>query len=259
MALSFLRAPPAFRLSRLPKLSPHLSRPQSCRQCRGTSTSFVSVAAMARERPLWLPGSTPPPHLDGSLAGDFGFDPLELGKEPRALRWYVQAELLHARFAMAAVAGILFTDLLRTTGLKELPVWYEAGATKFEFADTSAIFIVQLILMGFAETKRYMDFVTPGSQATEDSFFGFEPALEGLQNGYPGGPLFDPLGLGRDMSLLKSLQEKEIKNGRLAMVAMVGFSVQAFVTKTGPINNLLTHLSDPWHRTIVETFTIHVS
>ena len=45
------------------------------------------------------------------LAGDFGFDPLGLGSEPEDLRWYVQAELVHARFAMAGVAGILFTDV----------------------------------------------------------------------------------------------------------------------------------------------------
>lgn len=45
------------------------------------------------------------------LAGDFGFDPLELGQDPEALRWYVQAELVHARFAMAGVAGILYTDV----------------------------------------------------------------------------------------------------------------------------------------------------
>lgn len=46
-----------------------------------------------------------------SLAGDYGFDPLGLGEDPESLRWYVQAELVHARFAMAGVAGILFTDV----------------------------------------------------------------------------------------------------------------------------------------------------
>jgi len=35
----------------------------------------------------------------------------------------------------------------------------------------------------FAETKRYMDFVSPGSQAKEGSFFGLEAALEGLEPG----------------------------------------------------------------------------
>lgn len=45
------------------------------------------------------------------MPGDFGFDPLGLGEDADSLRWYVQAELLHARFAMAGVAGILFTDV----------------------------------------------------------------------------------------------------------------------------------------------------
>lgn len=35
----------------------------------------------------------------------------------------------------------------------------------------------------FVETKRYMDFISPGSQAKEGSFFGLEAALEGLEPG----------------------------------------------------------------------------
>ena len=46
-----------------------------------------------------------------SLAGDYGFDPLGLGEDPESLRWYVQAELVHSRFAMLGVAGILLTDV----------------------------------------------------------------------------------------------------------------------------------------------------
>lgn len=45
------------------------------------------------------------------LAGDFGFDPLGLGKDPAALRWYQQAELVHGRTAMAAVAGIIIPSV----------------------------------------------------------------------------------------------------------------------------------------------------
>jgi hypothetical protein len=34
-------------------------------------------------------------------------DPLNLGSDPADLKWYVQAELVHARFAMLGAAGIL--------------------------------------------------------------------------------------------------------------------------------------------------------
>ena len=44
-------------------------------------------AAAAADRPLWFPGNPAPAHLDGSLAGDYGFDPLNLGQEPDTLRW----------------------------------------------------------------------------------------------------------------------------------------------------------------------------
>lgn len=41
----------------------------------------------AASRPLWLPGTTAPPHLTGKLAGDNGFDPLGLGQDPSRLAW----------------------------------------------------------------------------------------------------------------------------------------------------------------------------
>lgn len=43
--------------------------------------------------------------------------------------------------------------------------------------------------------------------------------------------------------------------GRLAMVAMVGIIVQANATQAGPIDNLLTHLSGPWNRTVIQTLS----
>jgi light-harvesting complex I chlorophyll a/b binding protein 2 len=62
---------------------------------------------MAADRPVWYPGNDAPSYLDGSLVGDYGFDPLGLGSDPEILKWFVQAELIHGRWAMAGVAGIL--------------------------------------------------------------------------------------------------------------------------------------------------------
>ena len=51
---------------------------------------FASAAApepSKAERQVWFPGNKAPDYLDGSLPGDFGFDPLGLGSDPETLRW----------------------------------------------------------------------------------------------------------------------------------------------------------------------------
>ena len=48
---------------------------------------------------------------------------------------------------------------------------------------------------------------------------------------FAGGPFFDPLGFSRgDKETFKEYQEKEVKNGRLAMLAFLGFFAQYAAT-----------------------------
>ena len=72
---------------------------------------------------------------------------------------------------------------------------------------------------------------------------------------YPGGKYFDPLNLAADPEKKEVLKLAEIKHARLAMVAALGFAVQAAATGKGPLDNWATHLSDPLHTTIFDTFS----
>eukprot|EP00959_Pyramimonas_sp_CCMP1952_P273590 5718522-Pyramimonas_sp.AAC.1 len=72
-------------------------------------------------------------------------------------------------------------------------------------------------------------------------FIGLEAALGGSGDpAYPGGQFFNMFGLGKDN--MDKLKLNEVKNGRLAMLAMLGYFVQAMVTGTGPADNLFAHL-----------------
>jgi light-harvesting complex I chlorophyll a/b binding protein 3 len=75
---------------------------------------------------------------------------------------------------------------------------------------------------------------------------------------YPGGPWFNLFNLGgKSEAEMKKLKLNEIKNGRLAMLAVFGYGAQAVLTGKGPYQNLVDHLSDPVHNNILGNFFPH--
>ena len=87
---------------------------------------FSPPRASGPNRRLYLPAglldpnADVPSYLDGTLAGDYGFDPLGLGKDGNIEKYRV-AEVIHARWAMLAIPGIV------------IPEAHEADITPKEF------------------------------------------------------------------------------------------------------------------------------
>lgn len=158
------------------------------------------------------------------MVGDYGFDPLRLGANSDVLPYYAEGERTNARWAMAAVAGILFTDLVGIHG--DMGRWWEADAKQY-WADTKTLLAIEVVVIGLLEALRVKGWERTGQSGA----FGMHP--------------FDPAGM-----LSEETRVKEIKNGRLAMVAFLGFCSQGAVQGMGPIECLKKHLEDPAHNNI---------
>ncbi len=154
---------------------------------------------------------------------------------------------------MLGASGIFIPELLTKFGILNTPSWYHAGELDY-FTDKTTLFIIELFFIGWAEGRRWADIIEPGCVNTDPIFPNNK--LTGTDVGYPGGLWFDPLGWGAGSpEKVKELRTKEIKNGRLAMLAVMGAWFQAVYTGTGPIDNLFAHLSDPGHATVFAAFT----
>lgn len=216
---------------------------------------------------LWLPNTERPEWLDGSLPGDRGFDPLSLGKPAEYLQvdvdeldqnaavnkpggvtgiWasdrtaevttdrlapyeevfglarFRECELIHGRWCMLATLGVIVAE--SSTGVS----WVDAGKVELDgstyfglelpFSITQLCWI-EAFAMGGAEIYR----------STE---------LDPVARCYPGG-VFDPLKLASDDSERSfRLKEAEIKHARLAMIAFLGFGIQALTTGEGALGSL---------------------
>mmetsp|Transcript_38797 Transcript_38797/g.86291 ORF Transcript_38797/g.86291 Transcript_38797/m.86291 type:complete len:261 (+) Transcript_38797:104-886(+) len=198
----------------------------------------VVAAKASASRPLWLPGWAPPAHLDGSLPADFGFDPLGLGADKEKLKWFAESERVHCRWAMLGAAGVLAQEIARPDIF-----WYETAAKIDLPFNIVGLLAFEFWAMHFVEIKRWQDFRKPNSVNVDPLFPNNK--IPDHEVGYPGG-IFAPVVPGN----LEELKVKEIKNGRLAMLAYIGFVMSAQVTGKNPLANLGDHLADPYGTTI---------
>jgi light-harvesting complex I chlorophyll a/b binding protein 1 len=197
------------------------ARPQASR-----SGVVVRAAAKAGN---WLPGSDTPSYLE-DLPANYGFDPLGLGKTESSLERFTEAELMNGRWAMLGVAGALVPEVLGLGDWWSAPLWAVNGGSP-SYLGAPLPFSLETLLA--------VEFV---AMAGVESLRGGQE--EAVKRKYPGGP-FDPMGLSKGN--LDELKTKELKNGRLAMVAFIGFIGQHAANGLSPLGALRAHVADPWN------------
>jgi light-harvesting complex II chlorophyll a/b binding protein 4 len=133
-------------------------------------------------------------------------------------------------FERRAVFFLFLCDLFRIVLRRSPPnpLQVDAGKVELEGAqylgfniplDLTTLCVVEALLMGYIEVQR-------------------NTTLDPEDRCYPGGN-FDPLGLADEPDRAIQLKTAEIKHSRLAMVAFLGFAVQAgFTDSTSPLENL---------------------
>lgn len=186
-----------------------------------------------------LPFLPRPTALDGTHAGDFGFDPLGLS-EKLDLYTMQEAEIRHARLAMLAVIGWPMSELLA-------PGWMlrDGCAPSVLNGVNPLSFLAIAGFLGAAgyfekQTSLRSNIDTPmGKQHQKDMSAIWQYGVAGDYN-------WDPLNLysscGDDWKGRKGLREVEVSHGRSAMLGITYFA--AWEALTGhPIveNNLLFH------------------
>jgi len=169
-----------------------------------------AAAPVMQEKSQAIPFLKKPPALVGSMAGDIGFDPLQIS-DLVPLNWTREAELKHARVCMLAVAGWVAVDLgFRVPFAPQVSSLYAHDAC--------------------VERGPMLGMLIP--LAAIEVLAGIPKCFQLLNDpdAAPGGDYkFDPLGFGGG----KMMEEKELANGRIAMLAFSGIVTQAALTGNG--------------------------
>jgi hypothetical protein len=172
--------------------------------------------------------------LPGALAPVGFFDPLgfaEKADEP-TLKRYREAELTHGRVAMLAVVGFLVGEAVESKTFL-----FNGEITGPAISHLAQVNPILWIFLGAGIAKAETQRAEIGWVQPKDVPFD-KPGL--LRDTYvPGDIGFDPLGLKpSDAEELKTMQTKELQNGRLAMLAAAGFLAQELVDGKGIFEHL---------------------
>eukprot|EP00612_Vaucheria_litorea_P001457 CAMPEP_0171457754 /NCGR_PEP_ID=MMETSP0945-20130129/3706_1 /TAXON_ID=109269 /ORGANISM="Vaucheria litorea, Strain CCMP2940" /LENGTH=219 /DNA_ID=CAMNT_0011983425 /DNA_START=48 /DNA_END=707 /DNA_ORIENTATION=+ len=197
-----------------------------------SATAFVAPSSFAGARVAHVTASSSSlsmgaENIVGASTETGGvWDPANLaGKaSEETLAWYRSAELKHGRVCMLAAAGFL------VQGAYQLPDPVFQNAKPLD-----------ALAQVFAERPGAVYQILLGISAIEVLGSSIQKYTA------PGDLKFDPLGIApKDADEFEELQLKELKNGRLAMVATAGFFIQEILTGQGALEQLTSGHFSPF-------------
>lgn len=196
-----------------------------------------------------LPLFKAPYTLDGSLVGDVGFDPfgfstIKTGSQflgdsfQDNIQWYREAELMHGRIAQMAALGFVFPGLLHLPGNEATGLDAYSYTNPLEALEKAPGVAIQQIfcfmaVLEFFRIKRIRE-LGPSYVAGD---FGLGQG-EGRWN---------PYNFNYTPEEYKEKQLQELKNGRAAMMGVLGLYLQAKASGVGVVEQLGDLLSTPYY------------
>jgi len=183
----------------------------------GSATAFAPAAKPASTTALNALSKSVPfvkaPTNTAGWVGDVEFDPLGFS-DYFDMKWLREAEIKHGRSSMLATLGFVAQQYLT------LPGYDHVDDSNLAPTVVGASAMLQIVCwMGVLE------WWTNNGNITMETMFQDESRV-------PGNLGFDPMGLGvgKSQEDMEEMQLKEIKNGRLAMLAIGGMIHHNWVT-----------------------------
>lgn len=171
-----------------------------------------------------LPFLQRPRILDGSLPGDAGFDPFGFaGNDEKELLNMRESEIKHGRLAMLAVVGWPLAELWD----KQIAVAFGLQSALTDSGESPSL------LNGGLDRINIDFWIASISLASLIELSNLDKKQKAGNDYIPGDCNFDPLHLfPTNKSEQIIMQTKEIKHGRIAMIAILGFIVQEAIYGT---------------------------
>jgi len=188
----------------------------------GPAAAPRKAVAPLRANSLSMPFLEQPKNLDGTMAGDVGFDPLGLSEIDDLgvdLYWLREAEIKHGRIAMLAATGVIWVEIFGplpgwpvADGRSQMQVFWDA------WEEHPNAIVAALLFIGVIEAICGVG-ITAGRASGERA---------------PGDFGLNPL----EFEITEDLALKEIKHCRLAMWAVIGQIGAGLMTEQTAFANL---------------------